>query len=440
MKYHLACPSCGTKDITERQIDKWFNVHHYECNNKNCEVKTFVVDLNAKVIDYKDSVDIINNDEQFEDLYQSIIQEECVICIGPNIFDNDEDFSFEEMLAHRLKEHETYLNTIVQQNGLLNHHRSVNHSRVYNKIRAFFKEQSNQRISKSILKKLSYIPFHFYISLTPDKSLLDTFNFTKKQYLYYNKLDGKSTNHRGHETFENPSKDNPIIYNLLGDIDKMHSLIFTYDDIYDFLKSIAEVDIPNKLRSNLKDSAQYILLGVPYEMWYTHLFLRVLDFHSKNQKTGKLSAGQRINNDIAHICKELYTMEFFSDTEVTRKFVGKLFDFFRIKDSKNLYDSKLRTVDISLCKSLIHKNKMKELSNYIFKKLKVLVEGMTANDEDGVSNSSDFDQIVNLQEKFERIQIELGKSSSKSLQQETMSLVNQLSEILENETDDDLFQ
>jgi hypothetical protein len=78
-----------------------------------------------------------------------------------------------------------------------------------------------------------------------------------------------------------PSKDHPLLYNLFGSIEDDESMIFTHDDMFDFLFAIAgRHQLPDEIRNELKTAKSFILLGFKFDKWYVKLILRLFNLHS----------------------------------------------------------------------------------------------------------------------------------------------------------------
>lgn len=154
-------------------------------------------------------------------------------------------------------------------------------------MKRFFK-QTNQFQSNAILSKLAPIPFHFIISLNPTNYLADTFdtlNFKHRFDFYWKKNAGA--------VLEVPSKNKPLIYNLLGTVERPESLVLTHKNLYDYFESVFQGSmLSEKLKFHLlSETPKVIFLGLPFEKWYMQMLLRILYLH-KNEELIKYAAGQ----------------------------------------------------------------------------------------------------------------------------------------------------
>jgi hypothetical protein len=122
-----------------------------------------------------------------------------------------------------------------------------------------------------MLKQLARIPCHLYISINPDlfmKQALEDYG-VEHEFEYYVKDQPPAE-------VTNPSAQNPLLYNLFGSIDNQQSLVFSYEDLIQYLFSIIrDFKLPQNLRSNLEHSLYFIFLGFDFEKWYLKLLLKL---------------------------------------------------------------------------------------------------------------------------------------------------------------------
>lgn len=171
-----------------------------------------------------------------------------------------------------------------------------------------FEDFYRAKSPNSALQQIVKIPFHVTLNVTPDKLLSRAFDKEgfKYQFDHYKKL---------HEpaTIQKPSKEFPLIYNLLGSIDDEESLIMTHNDLYDFFKSIfSRKSMPDKLKLALKNREIncFIFLGVPFEKWYMQLLLRELEIHRGQEDFIRYAANEALTNEVKSFCTEQFTIQF----------------------------------------------------------------------------------------------------------------------------------
>jgi len=84
------------------------------------------------------------------------------------------------------------------------------------------------------------------------------------------------------EEVANPTAEKPLLYNLFGSVDNQQSLIFTHDDLIQYMLSIIrEFKLPQNLRGTLESSLYFIFLGFDFERWYLRLLLKMFLDESK---------------------------------------------------------------------------------------------------------------------------------------------------------------
>jgi len=216
------------------------------------------------------------------------------------------------------------------------------------KLEDFYRQQT----PNSFLQKIVKIPFHVTLNVTPDKLLTKAFDEEgyKYQFDHYKKL---------HEpaTIQKPSKELPLIYNLLGCIDNEESLIMTHNDLYDYFKSIfSRKSMPDKLKLALKNREIncFIFLGVPFEKWYMQLLLRELDIHRSQEDFIRYAANQSLTKEVKTFCTEQFTIQFV-ENDITG-FVNTLFQHC---EAAGELREKGQTTPLQKLKGLIAKGELK---------------------------------------------------------------------------------
>ncbi len=138
------------------------------------------------------------------------------------------------------------------------------------RIKAFY---SNDFVNPS-LEKIAEIPFALYVSTTPDLTLEKTFD--KKKFAY------KST-YYSHKNLrkidELPTSENPLLYHVFGRIDDVESAIFSYSDLFNYIKSLNAYEfLPELFRKQLKENTEHIIfLGLNFEKWHYQILLNILN-------------------------------------------------------------------------------------------------------------------------------------------------------------------
>src|SRR6185503_4126776 len=78
-----------------------------------------------------------------------------------------------------------------------------------------------------------------------------------------------------------PSKENPLIYNLLGDLEVEESLILSHKDLFDYFMSLfGNFKLPDALQTSIVAAKHIIFLGFKFEKWYAQLLLAKFDLEN----------------------------------------------------------------------------------------------------------------------------------------------------------------
>ncbi len=139
-------------------------------------------------------------------------------------------------------------------------------------------EDSNWLPDAELLCQIVQLPFAVILSLNPDTHLFDAFkqHWGVPQFDYFSVNNKKSV-----PAIAPPDKDNPLIYNLCGNlwIDRS-SVVLDYSDLFEFLKKLlGDTGVPEDLTTKLRDpqADNFILLGFDLERWYFQLFLHYIN-------------------------------------------------------------------------------------------------------------------------------------------------------------------
>lgn len=439
MSMTIKCPKCTSDNIKLEKTTG--NRRKFLCQNANCKVEYFSVNIQQSILSYKESTPS-DNEAHFDVLYESINRGKCIILLGPGLFTDQSANRFEENFSNHLKAKAKQLKINVYENGWFHFLPYANQSLTYNHIRNFYKKNNNGDFSKQILNKLSLIPFHLYISLSPDKKLVNSFEKYPHQYTYYHKMKTSIENQEEEQDenpfIKSPTAKNPLIYNMLGDLNENNSLVLTYDDFYVYLNSVLKgKGMDNELKADhIFGAENFIFLGVSFDMWYIHLFMRILEQHRDLKGIGKYVANTTYNATIAEACNEQYTMEFITETNAIENFLDGLLKFYRIKDQELLADCKesqigLRGIDFALLDLLVQKEDYSAVINYLLVQL----------NKQGDLGRSHFQRAQYFQAKLLADNYDSEQSPPiRALQDEINAFIHHLQISLNNNTDDCFFE
>jgi hypothetical protein len=215
---------------------------------------------------------------QWNALLRGIEQDKCVICIGPEFYTAAGDGrSQSARLGGFLREHAQELGVRVRENGWYHLRSNGDDWVAYEAITQFY--ASEAEAAQTSLQKLARINAHLFLSLTPDRHLAQAFT---DQHLHY-RFEAYVRNEPDRNG-QLPTKSEPLIYNLVGDIDQRNSLVLTYDDFFDYMQSTFRGNsMSTLLKDNILSADCFLFLGMPSDDWRMHLFMRVLKQHESRK-------------------------------------------------------------------------------------------------------------------------------------------------------------
>jgi hypothetical protein len=238
----------------------------------------------------------------FKLLMNAIRSDKCVVMLGPELITTEAGQNFHEAMVETLnidsnenivkyyESDEFFLfNQSDDTDGKLN---------TYYDISAFY--QSTPR-SETLFRKIAQLPVSLIISLNPDQTVFDVFqrNGIGAQFSYFNK-------DKPLGDIKVPSKSSPLIYNLLGTIDDMETMVLTHQDLFDYLEgALNKSRLPDKLREIISSAHCYIFLGFKFEKWYLQLLLRLL-----KMPKAKFSISKQISNESKAFFTEQFKLKF----------------------------------------------------------------------------------------------------------------------------------
>ncbi len=261
-------------------------------------------------------------DHDWNELIESLEAEKCVVFLGSGMYQASDGQSIEDLLGQWLEidqpNHPSI--SVYNDDGFFLFHNARRHKRkVIGQIKNFYCQTFPE--IRHRFSQLAQIPFSTIVSLMPDNILARTFDELGMKY----QTDFYFRNRKYPEFFEKPSCRNPLIYNLLGNIEEPESLVLTHSDFFDYLESVfmAKSMHPH-LREEIESAERYIFLGLPYEKWYFQLLLRVLSMNSDKLKdVERLALEEFKNPKLQTLYSEEFKINFYpSDPAV---FVANLF-------------------------------------------------------------------------------------------------------------------
>jgi hypothetical protein len=224
---------------------------------------------------------------EWDDLITEILQEQCILIVGPDIVNFQNADNFFQLLINELKRAERLrkdveLNTsfIFEHDELLQLQPNGRDTALYSFLRKFYQDR-NEFIAP--FSQIARLPFHLIISLLPDQRLCEIykqlgFNFN---FGYFPRTQGSVIN----DTAIKPSKEVPFIYNLMGVLNPPDAVL-TFDDYFQYLQNILpENALPSLLNVALHNAKSFLFLGVHFEKWNIQLLLRKIIPYNTRENT-----------------------------------------------------------------------------------------------------------------------------------------------------------
>jgi hypothetical protein len=192
---------------------------------------------------------------------------------------------------------------------------------IHAKIKEFYKEKTVSEPYELLAK----IPFTSIISLSPDDLIVKAFQKINKEYIFsrYSK--------KGFEDLSDiPTKEKPLIYNLMGHYNEEESLVFTFDSLFDFLNRLFQDTGFPKFREHIQNADDLLFLGFNYNKWYLKLCFYFLQ---KIKRTGKDFSRYAVFdykkketefNPKIRYYKDFHKLKFSPDNE--KEFIRALYD------------------------------------------------------------------------------------------------------------------
>ena len=202
-------------------------------------------------------------------------------------------------------------------------------------------EVFNTQETNSNLIKLSKIPARVYLSTTPDKLLINSFESNGIDYWF----DWHGSKNPPRLSKKTRLSKTPLVYGLFGSIKEEDSLILGYDKLFDYL-----LESSFRMSVDIKDEIQkaryYLFLGFNFTDWYLKIILRILNCQNKQSS---FSYGEDKGKSIDTLFFQNYYKVFFADKNLDL-FINRLFE---ICKSKSILRQEDKSKKFSLKQKLI---------------------------------------------------------------------------------------
>lgn len=240
----------------------------------------------------------------WEDILDTLAEQRCVLFIGSGAYQAPDGKDIETALCKWLDASNTNHPEIRLYNpdGFFLFRKNRFKRKVIGSIKEFYNQEFKE--TEKHFSKIAQIPFSMVLTLNYDNILARTFDQLGFDY----QSDFYFKHRKAPEKFERPTRNKPLIYNLMGNIEEPESLILTHGDFFDYLDSIFKSNSMNQeLKEEIEKAERFIFLGLPYEKWYLQMLLRILSLHSDKLKEIERTALKEFEDPRLH---EIYTEEF----------------------------------------------------------------------------------------------------------------------------------
>lgn len=149
-------------------------------------------------------------------------------------------------------------------------------------------------------EQIAQIPFHVILCLNPDLRLRKSFEKQAFDFVfqYYQK------NKKPTDLEEKPTKEKPLLYNLMGKIGESDSLVFTQEDTFDYLISIlgSEFRLADRLKKEFLEAENIIFVGVPLEKWYMKMLSQIFQIRETGMRMA-LGKNETVDKNTQIFCE-----------------------------------------------------------------------------------------------------------------------------------------
>lgn len=233
-------------------------------------------------------------------LLKSIKAQTCILFIGPEISVNSSGKSlhsnfYKELPGEFKKANIKYL----ENEGLFSPGAD---NIIYGEVRDYYKEEfpGENKIGRQLLTNLAKLPFSLIISLCPDDTMHRVLHDFGRDHVFI-------SNDGTEQDVDPPSKEKPVVYNLIGNATIEGKYIFTYENFYEYLKSVT---IPNEIKQILMSEVDFLFIGFDFSKWYNRLLLFILDLEQIESDNRFIVENKKVEDDVARFIEDQFKITF----------------------------------------------------------------------------------------------------------------------------------
>jgi hypothetical protein len=236
-------------------------------------------------------------------LLDNIRDEKCLLILGPEVYADLLGEPIQQKLLKNLDIlHNPFVRRYYSEEDFYFFEHKSHRTQFCHQLKNFYRQEE----PGDLIGLLSEIPFHIYLTVTPDLLLPEIFK--RKTFSFQHGFYKKNTDP---QPIVKPSAEMPLIYNLLGCIESAESLVLSHNDLYDFFKSIfARRSMPGELKDELRDVRNLLFLGVPFDKWYLQILLREFEIHTQQYDFARFAANQNPSLELCTLCLDQFQIQF----------------------------------------------------------------------------------------------------------------------------------
>lgn len=322
-------------------------------------------------------------------IIDTLIDNKCVLLLGPDAVEYEPGKPINKLVDNKLPEELPEGVHYHAPDGFFMFTDEKSRIEAYYKIKKIYKDAWNNPdfYSRTMYRQLARLPFTLYLSVNPDQFLSRAFEELGIDHSFETYIKKQKAGE-----LANPQVEKPLIYNIMGNIEKKESLVLSHDDMFAYLHSILGVyELPTELQNMLKEADSFIFLGFRFQKWYMQLILRLLNMYFKTDKY-QYAFAEHIQKDVHSFFVDEFNIEFVDEDE--QGFVDELYK--RCEEEAILREEKSSGAGEALSTSqaiskLINEDELSEAIN----KMKAFFE---AHDQELVND------IVLIASKYNRLQ------------------------------------
>lgn len=236
-------------------------------------------------------------------LLDNIREGKCLLVLGDEVFTNETGETAHTRLLKSLDlPNNQYVKRYYKGEDFFLFDQKQSRTLFTHQIKRFYKQEQ----PGELIALLADIPFHIYMTVTPDVLLPEVFkekNFDSQHGFYKKNTDP--------QPIRTPTRENPLIYNLFGCIENEESLVLSHDDLYDYFKSIfARRSMPVELKDELRELRNIMFIGVPFDKWYLQILLREFELHNQSYAFTRFAANEILSDEVSTLCFEEFQIQF----------------------------------------------------------------------------------------------------------------------------------